>query len=93
MVADKIEYSLLVPCLSKAKQMYKMLLREKQQFIAIEDFIVELKAAQIDEAILKYILQNESRSKIDFIDYLTFFPLFLHTHSLILDSVMTSDKA
>lgn len=89
---DDINYSLLIPCLSKAREMYKILLRKNQQYVEIEDFLIELRAAKIDQNILKYILQNEGRSKMDFIDYLTFFPLFVYTHNVIIDNLLYTEK-
>lgn len=79
---------MLIPCLSKSKAMYEMLLRENEKFIDVEDFIIELRAANIDEKILKYVFKNDERSRLDFFDYLTFFPLFLHTHDVIIQDLI-----
>lgn len=56
--------------------------------IDVADFLIEMQAAHItgdgnnEHNILKYILQNDAE-RMDFFDYLTFFPLFIFAHETI----------
>ena len=58
--------------------------------IDVADFLIEMQAAHItgnnnyENDILRFILQNDA-DRIDFFDYLTFFPLFLYSHETIVD--------
>ncbi|XP_057301896.1 uncharacterized protein LOC130636255 isoform X2 [Hydractinia symbiolongicarpus] len=83
-----VDYKTLSTCFSKAKQLYTILLREKETVIHVEDLMFELHAAEMNQKILKYILQNQDKTKIDFLDYITYFPLFIHTHDVIVQNPM-----
>lgn len=85
-VIAKVDYKALSTCFSKAKQLYTILLREKETVIHVEDLMFELHAAEMNQKILKYILQNQDKTKIDFLDYITYFPLFIHTHDVIVQN-------
>eukprot|EP00111_Clytia_hemisphaerica_P016852 TCONS_00049971-protein len=88
---ENFNYPEIIPCLSKAKELYKILLKNKEtsHAIDVEDFLIEMQAAHLAEQnILRYILQNEKMEMIDFLDYLTYFPLFLYSHETILEDLI-----
>lgn len=81
----EIDYDTLLFCVSKAKLLYQIMLRSNENFIHTEDLLIEFKAGNTQESYLTYILQNDGKSKIDFMDYLTYFPLFINTHKNIIE--------
>ena len=81
----EIDYDTLLFCVSKAKLLYQIMLRSNENFIHTEDLLIEFKAGNTQESYLTYILQNDGKSKIDFMDYLTYFPLFIDTHKNIIE--------
>jgi len=86
---ETFNYPDILPCLSKARELYQILLQPAESVIEADDFYIEMQAAQIaDQNILRFILQNENMDTIDFLDYLTFFPLFLYTHGTIVGDVV-----
>ena len=91
LLPGEINYSQILPSLAKSKSMYAMLLRPDEHFINIEDFVLEIEAAKVNKDIITYILK-EGRQWIDFFDYLTFFPLFLHTHDVIMRDVIRTSN-
>ena len=67
------------------------MLNRDEQTIDVADFLVEMQAARIagEHDILRFILQNDVMEKLDFFDYLTFFPLFLYSHeSIVAEDVL-----
>lgn len=68
--------------------MYQIMLRENERTIHTEDFMIELQAANVTQKdiLLQHITKSDDNRKLDFLDYLTYFPLFLHTHNTITQS-------
>ena len=85
---DRVDYPNLLSCVVRAKRMYRLLLKDEQhqQCVHVDDFFIELQAAQIpfDKRIFARLTNN--KNMMDFLDYLAYFPLFIHTHTNIIDS-------
>ena len=83
---DNINYGHLSSCFTKAKELFKILLRDTERTIYPEDCMLDILAANIKEPFLQNIIaKNNDKKNLDFLDYLSYFPLFVHIHDTIIN--------